>query len=225
MTAQPQNKRLRPLKWGAGLLLTGVAAWFIWQWANDMSGVRREAPKVPTIIPLPPPPPPPPEKPKEPEPQVEEKVVEPEPSPEPEDVKPEEEAPPSPADDLANPMQIDGDSQSGNDGFNVGAGKGGGMAGGGGGLGTGTYKQYLAGVFQRLLREDPELRKKAYQVQADLWLSADGQVTRVVLVQSSGDAQTDAQVLAALRAPHATQRTPASLTLPVRLSLKGRRPD
>ena len=153
-------------------------------------------------------------------------MVEPEPSPEPEDVKPEEEAPPSPADDLANPMQIDGDAQSGNDGFNVGAGKGGGMSGGGGGgLGTGTYKQYLAGVFQRLLREDPELRKKAYQVQADLWLSADGQVTRVVLVQSSGDAQTDAQVLAALRAPHATQRTPASLTLPVRLSLKGRRPD
>ena len=133
---------LRPLKWGAGLLLGAVAAWFLWQWANDMSGVRREAPKVPTIIPLPPPPPPPPEKPKEPEPQVEEKVPEPVPTPEPEEVKPAEEAPPSPADDLANPMQIDGDAQSGNDGFNIGAGKGGGMAGsGGGGLGAGTYKQ------------------------------------------------------------------------------------
>ena len=98
---------LRPLKWGAGLLLGAVAAWLLWQWANDMSGVRREAPKVPTIIPLPPPPPPPPEKPKEPEPQVEEKVPEPVPTPEPEEVKPAEEAPPSPADDLANPMQID----------------------------------------------------------------------------------------------------------------------
>src|SRR5450830_1098807 len=108
---------LRALKWGAGLLLGAVAAWFLWQWANDMSGVRREAPKVPTIIPLPPPPPPPPEKPKEPEPQVEEKVPEPVPTPEPEEVKPAEEAPPSPADDLANPMQIDGDAQSGNDGF------------------------------------------------------------------------------------------------------------
>ena len=225
-TPPVKNPLLRPLKWGAGLLLGAAAAWFIWQWANDMSGVRREAPKVPTIIPLPPPPPPPPEKPKEPEPQVEEKVVEPEPTPEPEDVKPEEEAPPSPVDDLANPMQIDGDAQAGNDGFNVGAGKGGGMAGsGGGGLGTGTYKQYLAGGFQRLLREDPELRKKAWAVQADVWLSADGQVTRVVLVTSSGDAQTDAQVLAAMRAPYAAQRTPASLTLPVRMSLKGRRPE
>ena len=100
------------------------------------------------------------------------------------------------------------------------------MAGsGGGGLGTGTYKQYLAGLFQRLLRDDPELRKKAYAVQADLWLSAEGQVTRAELVKSSGDAETDAQVLAALRAPHATQRVPAAVTMPVRLSLKGRRPD
>ncbi|MCM2464637.1 energy transducer TonB, partial [Pseudomonas sp. CG7] len=39
---------LRLLKWAAGLLLGAVAAWLLWQWANDMSGVRREAPKVPT---------------------------------------------------------------------------------------------------------------------------------------------------------------------------------
>ena len=51
---------LRYVKWGAGLLLGAVAAFLLWQWANDMSGIRREAPKVPTIIPLPPPPPPPP---------------------------------------------------------------------------------------------------------------------------------------------------------------------
>jgi len=62
-------------------------------------------------------------------------------------------------------------------------------------------------------------------VQADLWLDAEGAVTRAQLAKSSGDADTDAQVLAALRAPHATQRVPASVTMPVRLSLKGRRPD
>ena len=63
-------------------------------------------------------------------------------------------------------------------------------------------------------------------VQADLWLSGDGEVTRVELAQSSGDADTDAQVLAALRAtPRLKERMPASLTLPVRLSLKGRRPE
>ena len=56
---------------------------------------------------------------------VEEKVPEPEPTPEPEEVKPEVEAPPSPVDDLANPMQMDGDAQAGNDAFNIGAGTGG----------------------------------------------------------------------------------------------------
>ncbi|WP_204126683.1 energy transducer TonB [Pseudomonas ogarae] len=217
---------LRLLKWAAGLALGTVAAWLLWQWANDMSGVRREAPKVPTIIPLPPPPPPPPEKPKEPEPQVEEKVVEPEPTPEPEEVKPEEEAPPSPADDLANPMQMDGDAQAGNDAFNIGAGKGGGMAGAGGGrLGNGTYSQFLAFTFQRLLRENPDLRSLAFSLQADVWLSAVGEITRVELVKPSGNPQVDEQVISALRAaPHLSERPPASLTLPVRLSLQGRRP-
>ncbi|MCG6575720.1 energy transducer TonB [Pseudomonas sp. AF32] len=218
---------LRLLKWAAGLVLGAVAAWLLWQWANDMSGVRREAPKVPTIIPLPPPPPPPPpEKPKEPEPQVEEKVVEPEPTPEPEEVKPEEEAPPSPVDDLANPMQMDGEAQSGNDAFNIGAGKGGGMAGAGGGrLGNGTYSQFLAFTFQRLLRENPDLRSLAFSLQADVWLSAVGEITRVELVKSSGNPQVDEQVISALRAsPHLSERPPASLTLPVRLSLQGRRP-
>ena len=220
---------LRPLKWAAGALLGAAAAWFLWQWATDMSGVRREAPKVPMIIPLPPPPPPPPEpeKPKEPETPVEEKVVEPEPTPEPEDVKPEEEAPPSPADDLANPMQIDGDAQAGGDAFNVGAGRGSGMAGGGGGgLGTGTFKQYLAVTLQRLLRDDPQLRRLAFSLQVELWLSAEGELTRVELVKSSGDPRIDAQVLAALRAgPPLKERTPASLTMPVRVSLKGQRPS
>jgi len=56
-------------------------------------------------------------------------------------------------------------------------------------------------------------------------LSAEGQVTRVELAKSSGDRETDAQVLAALRVPHAAQRVPASVSMPVRLSLKGRRPD
>lgn len=233
MTAQQPFKPLpmkpsplRFVKWGAGVLIAGVAAWFLWQWANDMSGVRREAPKVPTIIPLPPPPPPPPEKPPEPEPPVEEKMVEPEPTPEPEEVKPEEEAPPSPADDLANPMQMDGDAQSGNDAFNIGAGKGGGMAGAGGGrVGNGTYGQFLAFTFQRLLRENPDLRNLAFVLQADVWLSSVGEITRVELVKSSGNPEVDTQVLAALRnAPHLSERPPASMTLPVRLSLQGRRP-
>ena len=151
--------------------------------------------------------------------------MEPQPVPEAEEVKPAEEAPPSPADDMADPMQIDGDAQSGGDAFNIGAGKGGGMAGGGGGLGSGTYSQFLAYAFQRLLRDNPELRNLAFNLQGEVWLSAAGEITRVELVKSSGDAEVDAQVLAALRAaPPLTQRPPASMTLPVRIALQGRRP-
>lgn len=128
-TANPR----RLLTWAVLAVAGAGLAWLLWQWANDMAGVRREAPKVPAIIPLPPPPPPPPpEPPREPEPPVEEKIVEPQPVPEAEEVKPAEEAP-DPAQDLAEPMQMDGDAQAGGDSFNVGAGKGGGMAGGGGG--------------------------------------------------------------------------------------------
>ncbi|NIE74697.1 TonB family protein [Pantoea sp. Ap-967] len=204
---------------GAGL------AWLLWQWANDMSGVRREAPKIPAIIPLPPPPPPPPpEPPKEPEPPVEQKIAEPEPVPEAEEVKPAEDAP-DPAQDLANPMQMDGDAQAGGDAFNVGSGKGSGMGGGGGGLGNGTYSQYLAYAFQRLLRDNPELRNLAFNLQAEIWLSAAGEITRVELLRPSGDPEVDSQVLAALRAaPALDQRPPASLTLPVKVALQGRRP-
>ncbi|MVV47956.1 energy transducer TonB [Pseudomonas sp. PB120] len=218
---------IRFVKWGVGLLIAGVAAWFLWQWANDMSGIRREAPKVPTIIPLPPPPPPPPpppEKPPEPETPVEEKIVEPEPTPEPEDVKPAEEAPPSPADDLAKPMSMDADAQAGEGGVAVG--KGNGMAGAGGGrLGNGTYSQFLAASFQRLLRENPELRSQAYKVQADVWLSTSGEISRVELAKSSGNPEVDSQVLAVLRsAPRLEQRPPATYSTPMRVSLQGRRP-
>ncbi|MDZ4194605.1 MAG: energy transducer TonB [Pseudomonas sp.] len=215
----------RGLTWGFGLLLGAGLLWLLWTWANDMSGIRREAPKIPAIIPLPPPPPPPPEKPPEPEQPVEEKIVEPEPTPEPEEIKPEEEAPPSPADDLADPMQIDGDAQSGSDAFNIGAGKSNGLAGSGSGrLGNGTYSQFLAYSFQRLLRESPELRSLAFRLEADVWLNQAGQVTRVELGRTSGDADLDAKVLAVLRASPTLERPPTSLQVPIRIRLQGRRP-
>ncbi|EQM66996.1 energy transducer TonB family protein [Pseudomonas solani] len=225
-SAEPKWRR--PLVWGVGALVAAGLAWLLWQWANDMSGIRREAPKIPAIIPLPPPPPPPPvqEKPPEPETPVEEKIVEPEPTPEPEEVKPEEEAPPTPADDLANPMQMDGDAQAGSDAFNIGAGQGGGMAGSGSGrLGNGTYSQFLSYAFQRLMRDSPELRSLAFRVNLEVWINQSGQVTRVELTRSTGDPELDAKVLAALRGSPPLERPPASMSMPVRLSLQGRRPS
>ncbi|CAI0762252.1 TonB family C-terminal domain [Serratia entomophila] len=208
-------------------LAAGIGV-IIWQWAQDMSGVRREAPKVPMIIPLPPPPPPPPEPPKQPEPEPE-KVAEPEPPPEPkptEQPKPQEEAP-KPADDMAKAMEMDGSAQAGGDAFNIGAGSGSGMSGsgGGGGLGNATYGQYLSHIFQKILREDESTRLLSFRLQLNLWLNEAGQVTRVDIVKSSGEKDIDNKVVAALRsAPAMSQKPPKSLSLPVRILLQGRRP-
>jgi len=152
----------------------------------------------------------------------------PEPDPEPTPVEeplPEDEAP-KPADDLAEAMQIDGEAQAGADAFNIAAGSGGGMAGGGAGrVGNATYGQYLAYQFQRILRDAEETRHLSFRLQANVWLNDAGQITRVELLRSSGDADVDARVIAALRAvPALSERPPASLSLPVRVSLQGRRP-
>lgn len=222
--------RRRPVRYitlALVLALAGALSWLIWRWAHDMSGVRREAPKIPMLIPLPPPPPPPPppkEKPPEPEKQVEPK---PEPVAKPtEQPKPEQKAP-TPADDLAKPMQMDADAQSGNDAFNIGAGSGGGMSGsGGGGLGNATYGQYLSQALMRALSEDQTLRVLSYRMEVNLWLNEAGQITRVELAKSSGSGETDALVIAALRrVPALEHKPPKSQLLPVRMSLQGRRPN
>lgn len=212
-----------------GVVVVAVLAWLLWIWSQDKAGVKREAPKLATIIPLPPPPPPPPPPPKPPEekPVEEAKQVVPTPTPKPADApKPKADAP-SPAKDLSEPMKMNADAQSGTDAFNIGAGQGGGMSGsGGGGAGNGTYSQYLAYIFQRVLREDDRTKNLTFRMQASVWMTPEGKVTRVELVRSSGDAKTDQAVLLALReAPPMDERPPATLTLPVKLDLQGRRPS
>ncbi|WP_339649798.1 energy transducer TonB [Halopseudomonas pelagia] len=225
----PKRPLLGYIKIGAGVLVVAGLAWLVWEWANSTSAVRREVPQTPMIIPLPPPPPPPPEPEKVPEPEEPEEIVEPEPEPEPTPVEeplPDDQEP-TPADDQAEAMEIDGEAQAGGDAFNIAAGSGRGMAGSGAGrAGNATYGQYLAHNFQRILRENDETRHLTFRLQANLWLNEAGQVTRVELLRSSGDSELDDKVIAALRtAPAMEQRPPASLNLPVHVSLQGRRPS
>jgi len=211
--------------------LVAALGWLVWKWANDMAGIQREVPKPDMLIPLPPPPPPQPEPepPPEPEEPKEEEVVEPDPEPEPtpiEEPEPQDEAPPTPSDDLSDPMQMDGEAQAGTDSFNIGAGRGSGMGGSGGGrAGNATYSQYLAYAVQKILREDSRTRNLVYRVQVELWLTAGGEITRVNMTQSSGDAEVDAALIAALReVGRLDERPPASVTMPIRARVTGRRP-
>jgi periplasmic protein TonB len=206
---------------GAAVFLAVVA--LVWHFASSTVGVRREAPRVATITPLPPPPPPPKEKPPEPK-----KV---------EEVKPVEEKPqdqpqtpvdaPKPSPDVAKQVTMNTDAQAGSDSFNIGAGAGGGMVGSGGGNGTGTgsYDQYLGYAIQQAIQHNDKVNRLAFEVQANVWLDPDGRLVRAELAQSSGNKQTDDALVEALRAmPRIDVAPPSSTHFPLRVSIRGKRP-
>ena len=209
-----------------GLLLAAALAALVWYLLSDTAATKREVAATPMLM-LPPPPPPPPEPEKLPEP-VPDKVVPQvsEAEPVPAD-KPMDDAPESPSPDKGDPVTIDGAAQAGSDAFGIQAGRGGGMSGSGagGGLGAGSYGRYVANALQLAFARDPRTRQLAFNdIRVDLWLDADGKATKALLVQGTGNAQTDEQVLAMVRDFRADERPPAALRFPARVSIKGRRP-
>lgn len=224
--------RIGPLwrRWGGhliGALAAVVLAAVVWYLLSGTASTRREVAATPTLV-LPPPPPPPPEPEKLPEPEPEKvkpEIKEPEPKPmEPLD-PPKDDSPPSPSKDLGDPVTIDGAAQAGTDAFGIGAGSGGGMTGGGGGLGSRSYASWLSNALQQAFARDARTRQLAFDdIRIDLWLDADGAVTRVQLTQGTGNARTDEAVLAMVREFRADERPPATLRSPLRMSIKGRRP-
>ncbi|KJV33770.1 TonB C-terminal domain-containing protein [Luteibacter yeojuensis] len=217
---RPHRRWLGPLV-GAAVLLAVVA--LVWHFASSTVGVRREAPRVATITPLPPPPPPPKEKPPEPKKVEEVKPVEEKPQDQPQ--KPVDAPKPSP--DVAKQVTMNTDAQAGSDSFNIGAGAGGGMVGSGGGNGTGTgsYDQYLGYAIQQAIQRDDKVNRLAFEVQANVWLDPDGRLVRAELAQSSGNKQTDDALVEALRAmPRIDVAPPSSTHFPLRVSIRGKRP-
>jgi periplasmic protein TonB len=196
-----------------------AAAWLIWMLAGHEVGVRRSAPRIATITPLPPPPPPPKEKP--PEPKKEEVVKQDVPKPA-EPVKPVDA--PKQAPDLAKQITINGPAQAGNDSFNIGAGEGGGMVGSGGAGGGGSYEQYLSFALQEAIQQDDRTRRLVFNVRVNLWLSSVGEVTRAELVRTSGSESTDRALIDVLRTVRIDTPPPANLQMPVRVAMRGYRP-
>jgi outer membrane biosynthesis protein TonB len=197
-----------------------AALLLLWHFAGHQVGVRRSAPRIATITPLPPPPPPPKEKPPEPKKVEETKQELPKPN---EPLKPVEA--PKQAPDLAKQVTINGPAQAGNDSFNIGAGEGGGMVGSGGGNGVGgaSYEQYLGYALQQAIQRDDRTRRLAFEVQASLWIEADGRISRVELITPSGSSNTDRALLDVLQGLH-VDTPPPSMRMPVRAAIRGRRP-
>jgi periplasmic protein TonB len=208
-------------RWRGRLLAVLVALavlYAIWMMAGHHVGVRREAPPIATLTPLPPPPPPPKEKPPEPK---KEEVKEEVPKPL-EPLKPVEA--PKQAPDLAKQITINGPAQAGADAFNIGAGEGGGMVGSGGGGGGTSYEQYLGYALQEAIQRDDRTKRLVFDVRVNLWLSSDGGITRVVLVNSTGVASTDQALIDVLRSVRIDTPPPPNLNMPVRVAMRGYRP-
>lgn len=199
----------------AVFVILGFVVWYLL--SGTASTKRVSAPQPMLMLPPPPPPPPPPEKPPEPEqPKPEKAVVEPTPSP-----ANESKDPPK---DTSDPVTIKGDAQAGSDSFGVQAGSGGGSAGAG--SPGGSYSRYVSNVLQQALVKDSRTRHLVFDdIQIEIWLSADGKLTKVQLVRSAGDAKIDELVLAVMRQLGSIdERPPASMRFPMHVSMKGRRP-
>ena len=226
--APPGRALLLWRRWGGigiGALALSAVGLLLWHLLSDTAATRREVPSTPMLV-LPPPPPPPPEPEKLPEPEpVKPEVVEPEPKPAEPTEAPQDDAPPSPTQDLGQAVTIDGAAQAGNDAFGIRAGGGGGMTGSGGGLGSRSYSAYVSSALQQAFARDKRTRQLAFDdIRIDIWLDAEGRVTRAQLVGGSGSAESDDAVLAMVRDFRADEKPPASLRFPMRLSIKGRRP-
>jgi TonB family protein len=99
------------------------------------------------------------------------------------------------------------------------------MTGGGGGLGAGSYARYFSNALQQAFSRDARTRQLVFDdIRLDIWLDAEGTVTKVQLVQGTGNAQTDDAVQAMVREYRSDEKPPASWRSPTRISIKGRRP-
>lgn len=221
-----EPRRRPPRRWLGPAVAAAVFLGFlalVWHFASSTVGVRREAPRVATITPLPPPPPPPKEKPPEPKPEEKIKPVEDKPLDQPQ--KPLDAPKSTP--DVAKQITMNTDAQAGSDSFNIGAGAGGGMVGanGGTGGGTGSYDQYLGYAIQQAIQRNDKVNRLAFEVQANVWLDPDGRLVRAELVSPSGNKSTDDALIEALHAmPRIDVAPPATLHFPLRVSIRGKRP-
>jgi hypothetical protein len=190
------------------VLVMGALAFGVWYLLHGTGSMRREAPPLPTLqATLPPPPPPPKEKPPEPE----KKVVE----------EQKQDTPQPKQMDAPKPLTINGPAQAGTDAFNLGAGDGSGMAAGSG-FGAESYSRYLTSVLQNAIEQDDKLNHLAFNAEVTAWVDENRHL-HVRLLQSSGDAKIDENIVAAAQQlPTLDEEPPGALQF--RLAIHSRRP-
>lgn len=217
-----KKKLLRYLPLAVGVVLTLLITVAVYRLQDLFEKPAQTKKMVQQITVIQPPPPPPPEQ-KPPEPEVkEEKIEEPEPEPEPEPEQQAEEPPPG------EELGVDAEGTAGSDGFGLVGKKGGrGLLGGGGGSATIWYGQQvqrlLDNELQGLLADTPA-RRTAYSVVVEVWVGADGHISRTELSSASGKAEVDQAIRSALpRLRSGVGKTPPeNMPQPIRIRLTSR---
>lgn len=189
------NLRQVALWIGFAVLMTAGAYGLYVYLSHPVKSAKPKAQQIAVLRQQPPPPPPKPqEKPKEQEVKKEEVKL---PDPEPQQAKDE----PPPAQDLG----VDAQGGAGTDGFGL-VGRPGGrdittIGGEGNGAGRSKFAAFASQVetfLQEELARNNRLRTSDYRTALRLWFRPDGRIERAELVGSTGDAEIDAALRAAL---------------------------
>ncbi len=169
-----------------------------------------------TLVKPPPPPPPPPKIEKPPEQKIKQDEVDiPEPKPM-DKIPPEADLPP-PGD-----LGLDAQGSAGSDAFGLIGRKGGRGLLSGAGDPKVVYASKLQNKIENALTQVDELRSFAYSVRVNVWVDVTGQVSKVVLVTSTGRKKIDNKLVATIEAISFSAIIPEDLKLPIKYRLSSR---
>lgn len=198
----------------------GVGGMLVHNLTSSKKATTRAEPAVVMIKPLPPPPPPPPPPQNVPQQQVEDQTQVSE-----EDMKPAEEAPADPSPSLGTNLTGNGPA----DGFGLG-GKDRGMiggtgAGGGGGSRFGGYFTQVVHAVTDSLGRNAATRNASFDVRVRIWADATGRVSKVRLLQSTGEQELDQIIRTEALLGCQLPDLPDGMRMPLELRLNLRRPN
>ena len=201
------------------LAITLATAFALLAGCDQPKEPKRQTVKIAVLPDTPPPPPPKEEK---------------KPEPEKQDIKPQPQEQPKLQDTPPEPQQLKMDGPAGDGPSAFAAGqvtsdyKGGEIGTGSGGSAVQrlTYMSYANAATRSIndfLNRDPTLRRADYKVAINVWVNLDGRLARAELAGSTGHADTDEALRAALkRFPGLRSAPPDQLPQPIRLQLTNR---
>lgn len=224
MTAKPTTRKPDKSRLIIGIMLALVLLGGVISFLNSGGKAPKKAPREERIVMITPPPPPPPPLPPppkvEPPPPKDEEMVQ-------QEEVPDDEPPPEAPAPEAPPAGID--SNTGGKGPAIAGGNGGGnRIGGSGRKGGGSKWGYYAAKVQTTVKAalagNPSTQKATFSLQVRIWADSSGNITKAVLVGSSGNPAVDQairnQVLVGLQLP---EPPPAAMPMPITLRIAARK--